>query len=65
MDDNGTRQRRAFRLGWMAGLRNKPQASPGQDNANLDSRWSQGFHDGTQLRQAWEKAKAIRGIKPR
>ena len=61
MDDLGTRKRRAFRLGWVAGLRNKPQASPDQDSANLDLHWSRGFRDGTQLRQTWDKAKSTRG----
>jgi hypothetical protein len=47
MDDHGTRQRRAFRAGWVAGLRNKPQASPKQGDADLNVPWSQGFDDGT------------------
>lgn len=60
-NDCGTRQRQAFRAGWLAALRNEAHLPP-QKNVDLDSRWSQGFHDGTRLRQAWKKTKLVRAI---
>jgi hypothetical protein len=67
MDDYATRKRRAFRAGWLAALLNEPDCCPNHDDAILDSHWSDGFHEGNNLRQAWaaEKEAAlarIRGI---
>jgi len=59
MDDYCTRGRRAFRAGWVAGIRAEPDAAPCLENADFDSRWSQGFHEGTRLRLTW-KVRAVR-----
>src|SRR5437016_4915025 len=61
-DDYGTRQRRDFRAGWVAGLRNESRMPANQENPNLDSHWSQGFRDGTRLRQTWKKANVMRTV---
>ena len=62
MDDYGTRQRQAFRAGWVAALRNEPHVTPHQNDADLEARWSQGFRDGARLRQTWKTKKAMRSI---
>jgi hypothetical protein len=61
-DDYGTRQRRAFRAGWLAGLRNEPHVTLNQEDADFNCHWSQGFREGTRLRQTWKTAKSMRAV---
>jgi hypothetical protein len=56
-DKDGTLRRQAFRAGWLAALRDEAHVTP-HESAELDFHWSQGFQDGTGLRQAWKKAKS-------
>jgi len=60
MDDYGTRERRAFRDGWLAGIGVESEAVPARESAALNLRWLQGFDEGAQLRRTWKGPKSIR-----
>jgi hypothetical protein len=60
MDDYGTRERRAYRAGWLAGIRAEPETTPTRESATLNLRWLQGFDEGAQLRRTWTSRKSMR-----
>jgi ribosome modulation factor len=60
MDDYRTRQRRAYRAGWEAALRNKSESVPNHKDTDLDSHWLNGFREGKHLREDWDAEKAAR-----
>jgi len=59
-DDYGTRERRAYRSGWLAGIGAEPETTPTRANAALNLRWLQGFDEGVQLRRTWTSRKSMR-----
>ena len=60
MDDFGTCERRAYRAGWLAGIRAEPETTPTRESAALNLRWLQGFDEGAQLRRTWKGPTSMR-----
>ena len=60
MDDYGTPERRAYRTGWLAGIRAEPETTSTRESAALNLRWLQGFDEGVQLRRTWKSRKGMR-----
>jgi len=54
MDDYAAHERRAFRAGWLAGIRAEPRTTPARETEAMNARWMQGFDEGVRLRQTWK-----------
>jgi hypothetical protein len=61
-DDYQTRERQAYKEGWLAAVRHELDLSPNHNDAGLDCRWSDGYREGNRLSRAW-KAERLKRLK--